>query len=43
MILAISLIAVAAVLAVSLSADGRDLNFSARDERQAVRVRSNRR
>ena len=41
MIIAITLIAIAAVAAISLSASGGDgLNFAARDERQAVRVRS---
>ncbi|WP_268746916.1 hypothetical protein [Tomitella biformata] len=43
MIIAITLIAIVAVVAVSMSGDGRDLNFSARDERQTVRARSSRR
>lgn len=43
MILAGILIAIVAAMAISLSSDGRDLNFSARDVQQTSRARFGRR
>ena len=43
MIIAITLIAIAAVMAVSLASGGRDLNFTAREVNQATRARQVRR
>lgn len=43
MIIAITLMALAAVLAVCLAGDGHDLNFGARDVDQASRARYARR